>query len=86
MRFWIRRLSSGSVTSVQSSVLDLDLDLDDPECRLELEGCLEDRDDMSGLSLSVSEPEWVVSLARRLPEDFLDEDEEYVCKGFEVSG
>jgi hypothetical protein len=57
MRFWIRRLSSGSVTSVQSSVLVFDLDLDDPECRLELEGCLEDRDDISGVSLSVSEPE-----------------------------
>jgi hypothetical protein len=57
MRFCMRLLSSGSVTCVQSSVLVLVLDLDDPECRLELEGCSEDRDDMSGVSLSVSEPE-----------------------------
>lgn len=57
IRFCMRLRSSGSVTSVQSSVLDLDLDLEEPECRLELEGCLEDRVDMSGVSLSVSDPE-----------------------------
>lgn len=37
MRFWMRRLSSGSVTSVQSKSLELDLDfLEEEECFREL--------------------------------------------------
>ena len=50
IRFWIRRRSSGSDTSVQSSVLgDLLLDFEDPEeCFLELcsEPVFEDLEDM----------------------------------------
>jgi hypothetical protein len=48
MRFWMRLLSSGSVTSVQSSVLVLDRDED--ECFFELdEGwCFEDWEGILG--------------------------------------
>jgi hypothetical protein len=66
----MRRLSSGSVTSVQSSVfLVLDeedlsfLELEpDPEPEPEDE-CLEGLDDILGGSLSVSEPDWFVVAA-----------------------
>jgi hypothetical protein len=66
----MRRLSSGSVTSVQSSVfLVLDeedlsfLELEpDPEPEPEDE-CLEGLDDMLGGSFSVSEPDWFVVAA-----------------------
>lgn len=60
IRFWMRRLSSGSVTSVQSSVffvLDAEifsfLEMDPEEC-------LEDLEDMLDGSFSVSEPDWGV--------------------------
>jgi hypothetical protein len=54
----MRLLSSGSVTSAQSSFLALDLDLDLDECFLELEswGYLDECDDILLLaSVSVSE-------------------------------
>lgn len=48
MRFWMRLLSPGSVTPVQSSFMAVVcvLDPDDLECRLGLEVCLEARNDM----------------------------------------
>lgn len=64
MRFWIRLLSSGSVTSVQSSDLVLD-DLDD-ECFLE--SCpLDERDEgilLESRSLSESEGGSIVTRGR----------------------
>jgi hypothetical protein len=68
MRFWMRRLSSGSVTSVQSSVFlvldeeDLSFLELDPEPEPEDE-CLEGLDDMLDGSFSVSEPDWFVVAA-----------------------
>lgn len=53
MRFWMRRLSSGSVTSVQSSVF---LVLDEGLSRFEME-CLDDLEDILDGSFSVSDPE-----------------------------
>jgi hypothetical protein len=61
MRFWMRRLSSGSVTSVQSSVF---LVLDEGLSFLEMEDdeCLDDDDldDILEGSVSVSEPDLAV--------------------------
>ena len=57
IRFWMRRLSSGSVTSVQSSVF---LVLDEGLSRLEMEEeeCLDDLEDiLEDGSFSVSDPE-----------------------------
>lgn len=59
--------------SVQSSVLVLNSDLDDPECGLEIEGCLVDRNDMSDVSFSVSEADVLVPVPRCFPRDFLDD-------------
>jgi hypothetical protein len=56
MRFWRRRLSSGSVTSVQSSSLVFEAD----NARF-LEDGLEDVDDISDESRSVSDPDSDVS-------------------------
>jgi hypothetical protein len=62
MRFWMRRRSSGSVTSVQSSdLIDLDLDLDAP-CFLLLwpldsDWCLEDGLEGIVADLSMVAPE-----------------------------
>jgi hypothetical protein len=65
----MRRLSSGSVTSAQSSVLVLDFDED--LSFLEPDGeCLDDREDILGGSFSVSEPDWGALLALRLPPVF----------------
>ena len=64
MRFWMRRRSSGSVTSVQSSVFFLEEEEeeegDEDLSFLEMEEdgeCLETREDMLGCSVSVSEPD-----------------------------
>lgn len=56
IRFWMRRLSSGSVTSVQSSVF---LVLDEGLSRFEMEEeeCLDDLEDILDGSFSVSDPE-----------------------------
>ncbi len=81
MRFWMRRRSSGSVTSVQSSVFFLEEEEeeegDEDLSFLEMEEdgeCLETREDMLGCSVSVSEPDdglvvvMMGLLARRFPE------------------
>jgi hypothetical protein len=63
IRFWMRRLSSGSVTSVQSSVffdLDDDEDLSFLEKDEDEDECLDILDDILDGSFSVSEPDWVV--------------------------
>lgn len=67
MRFWMRLLSSGSVTSFQSSVLCFDLGEALDECLL-----VDDRDDMLELSCSASDPDWVPVLPRRLLDGFFD--------------
>lgn len=87
--FWIRLLSSGSVTSLQSSVLFLDEGLGAFSALLELEDecwCLAERPDILLLplrvddSLSVSEPEWYeteeVLLSLRLWREDLEERED----------
>ncbi len=86
MRFWMRRRSSGSVTSVQSSVFFLEEEEEDEGeedlsfLDMEEDGeCLETRDDMLGCSVSVSEPDdglvvvMMGLLALRFPER--------VCRG-----
>lgn len=74
----MRRRSSGSVTSVQSSVLALECVLGDPECLLKLEGCLVDRDDISDVSLSVFDPDGIASVIWRFAEGSLDDDPGWV--------
>lgn len=59
IRFWMRLLSSGSVTSVQSSVFFLDEDEDLSFLELEDEECLDVLEDILDGSRSVSEPDCV---------------------------
>ncbi len=92
MRFWMRLLSSGSVTSVQSSVFFLAAEVglslletwEDEECLEILE------EDISEDSFSVSEPDWVAvvlvlvllpfRLLRLFPERDEDEVEGLLCR------
>ncbi|KAK4138690.1 hypothetical protein BT67DRAFT_18835 [Trichocladium antarcticum] len=64
MRFWMRRRSSGSVTSVQSSVLGVDLDEDLSFLEMEMEEEEERRWEIrdEDISCSMSEPDWVAVL------------------------
>ena len=79
MRFWMRLLSSGSVTSFQSSVFCFDLDEDLEELFL-----VDDREDILELSCSASDPDRAEGLLRRLLDDVFDggdSDERVDCCG-----
>ncbi len=82
----MRLLSSGSVTSDQSSDLDLPLDFEEEWCFLELEEgcCLEEREDILEDSFSVDDPDPCLRLAASLLEEAAREVGgcgESVCRG-----
>jgi hypothetical protein len=86
IRFWIRLLSSGSVTSVQSSVFFLDDDEDLSFLEAEEDECLDVLEDILDGSLSVSEPDWgegllPFRLLRLFPERVKGGGESLLCLG-----